>query len=85
MFYEFWLKIPCPNCQTDNWLYNSHSHRHYIHRCADGFECRKCHTKHLPDWDELDSDEREYIYHSSDLDEAIEQCWIELGLSKEDL
>lgn len=43
-FYEFWRKVHCPKCKAENWLYDSHSQRHYPY-IPDGCECHACSNK----------------------------------------
>jgi hypothetical protein len=50
-FAEFWAKCFCPECETVNWVYQSHSQRAMGTGVdPDGYECRKC--KHKVVWDE---------------------------------
>ncbi len=40
-FYEFWRKAYCPKCDQINWIYDSHSQRHYPD-IVDGVKCHSC-------------------------------------------
>jgi len=40
-FYEFWRKVGCPQCKAENWIYDSHSQRHYPY-IPNGCECHAC-------------------------------------------
>jgi len=40
-FYEFWRKAHCPRCNAVNWIYDSHSQRHYPD-IRDGVKCHAC-------------------------------------------
>lgn len=40
-FYEFWRKVRCPSCTVCNWIYDSHSQRHYPD-IRDGVKCHSC-------------------------------------------
>lgn len=40
-FYEFWRKAHCPSCGAENWIYDSHSQRHYPY-VPNGCECHVC-------------------------------------------
>jgi len=43
-FFEYWRKVACPSCKTINWIYDSHSERHYPN-IPQGCECYVCQNK----------------------------------------
>ena len=43
-YYQFWRCVTCPECKTENWLYDSHSQRHYPY-IPSGCECFNCRNK----------------------------------------
>jgi hypothetical protein len=53
-FYEYWRCGHCPKCESLNWIYDSHSQRHYPD-IRDGCKCFKCgHKFFLGEKDEFD-------------------------------
>lgn len=62
-FFEFWRRVPCPKCQASNWMYDSHSQRHYpqIYDCC---ECHTCSNKFFV------GEKRDFeIIHSNELED----------------
>ncbi len=43
-YFIFWRQVSCPKCNEDNWIYDSHSLRHYP-RIPNGCKCYNCDNK----------------------------------------
>jgi len=65
-FYEFWRKAHCPKCSAENWIYDSHSQRHYPY-IPNGCQCHNC-------------DNRFFVGERDEFDNRYQDDIEELGL-----